>query len=213
MSAVTKTVSMVHNAVQIPIAVLVLLDPAVNHNTIYGHTHLSTLMCLISSGYFVYDLIVILLRFNHEGFAFLIHAVCCLFVYAYAVYSWYLHFFGAGFLLWELSTPFLHMRWFMLKSGASTTRKYLVNGLLLVLTFFLCRPVWGTWLSYKFFVDTEVELRSPRLGGFPAGGIWGYRVANVALNLLNYYWFWKIASKALQLFSARSRKAQAGKIC
>jgi hypothetical protein len=52
----------------------------------------------------------------------------------------------------------------------------------------------------QFFVDTEVELKSPRPDGFPASGIWGYRVANVALNLLNYFWFHKIAIKAVQLF-------------
>jgi hypothetical protein len=40
----------------------------------------------------------------------------------------------------------------------------------------------------QFFADTEVELRRPRPGGFPASGIWGYRIANVALNLLNYWW-------------------------
>lgn len=40
----------------------------------------------------------------------------------------------------------------------------------------------------QFFVDTEVELQHPRPNGFPASGIWGYRVANVALNLLNYFW-------------------------
>lgn len=73
---------------------MVLFDPAVNHDTIYGHTRLSTLMCLISSGYFLYDLIVVLLRFDQEGAAFLVHASCCLFVYTYAVYSFYLHFFG-----------------------------------------------------------------------------------------------------------------------
>jgi FtsH-binding integral membrane protein len=77
---------------QIPIAIMVLLDPAVNHDTIYGHTHLSTLMCLISSGYFLYDLLIVIARW--EGGGMLVHAACCLFVYTYAVYSFYLHFFG-----------------------------------------------------------------------------------------------------------------------
>lgn len=47
-------------------------------------------------------------------------------------------------------------------------------------------------------MDTQVELRHPA-GGFPPSGIWGYRIANVSLNLLNYFWFSKIAKKALQL--------------
>ncbi len=65
----------------------------------------------------------------------------------------------------------------------------------------------------QFFVDTEVELKHPRPNGFPASGIWGYRIANVSLNLLNYFWFYKIASKAVQLFApgnkrSKGRKAQ-----
>lgn len=56
---------------------------------------------------------------------------------------------GAGFLLWELSTPFLHLSWFMLKAGAGKSRPFLINGMALVVVFFACRPVWGTWLSYK----------------------------------------------------------------
>jgi hypothetical protein len=40
----------------------------------------------------------------------------------------------------------------------------------------------------QFFVDTEVELRHSRPDGFPASAICGYRIANVALNLLNYWW-------------------------
>lgn len=56
---------------------------------------------------------------------------------------------GAGFLLWELSTPLVHARWFLLKSGQSKERLYMVNGLAMAAVFLACRPVWGTWLSYK----------------------------------------------------------------
>jgi TLC domain len=56
---------------------------------------------------------------------------------------------GAGFLLWELSTPLVHARWFMLKAGQSRSTAYTVNGIALVLVFFACRPVWGTWLSLR----------------------------------------------------------------
>ncbi|KAF6256066.1 TLC domain-containing protein [Scenedesmus sp. NREL 46B-D3] len=196
---------------QIPIAFTVLLDPAVNHDTIYGHTHLSSLMCLVSSGYFLYDTLVVMAR--REGGGMMVHAACCLFVYTYAVYSFNLHFFGAGFLMWELSTLFVHLRWFLHRSGAGKSRLYVVNGLVMMVVFFLCRPVWGTWLSYRFFVDTAVELRHPRPGGFSASGIWGYRVANVALNLLNYYWFSIMFVKAVELLVPNKKKAAQGKIC
>jgi hypothetical protein len=62
----------------------------------------------------------------------------------------------------------------------------------------------------QFFVDTQVELLHPRPHGFPASGIWGYRIANVALNLLNYFWFSKIASKAVQLLSFQGSQQRGG---
>lgn len=80
--------------VQVPIAVMVLLDPQVYSDTIYGHTQLSVLMCVISSGYFLHDLVIVLLRLDTEGAPMLVHACCCLFVYTYAVYSYYLTFYG-----------------------------------------------------------------------------------------------------------------------
>ena len=60
----------------------------------------------------------------------------------------------------------------------------------------------------QFFVDTEVELQHPRPNGFPASGIWGYRIANVSLNLLNYFWFYKIAMKAVQLLGGKNKGHQ-----
>jgi hypothetical protein len=38
----------------------------------------------------------VLYRFKQEGPSMLVHAICCLFVYSYAVYSLYLHYFGEG---------------------------------------------------------------------------------------------------------------------
>ena len=46
------------------------------------------------SGYFIYDLICVLARYDLEGSAFLVHALCCLFVYGYAVFFGTLHWFG-----------------------------------------------------------------------------------------------------------------------
>jgi len=62
---------------------------------------------------------------------------------------------GAGFLLWELSTPFVHYRWFLLKAGRSKSRIYLINGLIMAVVFFACRPVWGTYLSYRVGHTTQ----------------------------------------------------------
>jgi hypothetical protein len=43
----------------------------------------------------------------------------------------------------------VHFRWFLHRSGAAKSRLYVVNGLVMMLVFFMCRPLWGTWLSYR----------------------------------------------------------------
>ena len=140
-----------HPPQKIPVAVTVLLDPALRASGIYAFSRASSAMVLVSSGYFLWDLAQVLLRYEREGAAYLVHAACCLFVYGYAVFSGYLHYYGAAFLLWELSTPFVHLRWALYKAGAVDGRLYLYNGVALVLVFFLCRPLWGTLTSARFF--------------------------------------------------------------
>ncbi len=49
-----------------------------------------------------------------------------------------LHFYGAGFLMWEISSFFVHARWFLFKLGAKKSYQTL-NGLGLLLSFTLCR--------------------------------------------------------------------------
>ncbi len=50
---------------------------------------------------------------------------------------------GAAFLMWEVSTPFVYMRWFLFTLGKSQSKAYIVNGLLMVATFFIFRNIMG----------------------------------------------------------------------
>lgn len=71
----------------------------------------------------------------------------------------------------------------------------LVNGLLLIFTFFSCRIVWGTVNSFIVFRDifsavynppkhiVEQGLAAPKWLAF------SYLASNLTLNCLNYYWF------------------------
>ena len=110
--------------------------------------------------------------------------------------------------MWELSTPFVHIRWLLSAMGRSDGRLYIANGLAMVAVFFCCRNVWGTWCSVRFFQATQAELDTPRPDGFSPAGIWGYRIANVSLNALNALWFYKMATKAAKLLLAGDGKGQ-----
>lgn len=205
-SAVTKLVGTVFNCVAVPLAVAVLLSPEVGRAPvgtarIHAASPLSLAMCVTASSYFLYDLCVVLLRFDDEGAGFLVHAVCCLFVYGYAVFSNVLHFHGANFLIWETSTAFVHARWALYHGGMAETRLYLANGLALLATFFSARNVFGLFCSVAFFRDTAEELALAAKGqsDFAPAAIYCYRAANVALNALNALWVSKIAKGAVAL--------------
>ena len=74
---------------------------------------------------------------------------------------------GAAFLMWELSTPFVYMRWFLFTLGKSDSKAYIINGLLMVGTFFVARNVFGTCES---LLDTR-ELSFSQLPDWQSCGM------------------------------------------
>jgi hypothetical protein len=102
-------------------------------------------------GYFAYDTAECLLRFEHEGPEFLLHGVFCFVVFTSLTHLRLMHWYGAGFLMWELSTPFMHLRWVLYKMAKDKGALYAANGAAGMLTFFLCRVVWGPVISALFW--------------------------------------------------------------
>lgn len=61
----------------------------------------------------------------------------------------FLNYYGAVFILYELSTPFLNFNWFMDKLGWTGSKIQLLNGLVLISTFFGARIAYGFSMSYQ----------------------------------------------------------------
>ncbi len=93
--------------------------------------------------------------------------------------------FGPKVLLYELSTPFVNIHWWLDKVNRTGSTLQLVNGLVLTIVFFLCRNVWGTYVAYRFVTDL-VRAYLDKPGSFP---IWLgalFVANNMALNVLNW---------------------------
>lgn len=103
---------------------------------------------------------------------------------------------GAAFLMWELSTPFVHLRWFLYKMKYDHTKMYFYNGLSMILAFFLARIVWGYYSSYLLVGDVLRERYVSPPSPFPVGGTVAYCTAAVVMNSLNTWWFYKMAERA-----------------
>jgi len=112
----------------------------------------------------------------------------------------FLAYYGPRFLLWELSTPFLNLNWFLERSYLKGTKIQLINGLALLASFFSARLVYGTYMvrvamnmcrnsfsydpqSYNFY-KTIIYNRAD----IPAVLFWTYTFGNLLLNSLNWFW-------------------------
>lgn len=194
----------------------ILLDPSFDINRLAAQTPTSVDCMNLAAGYFVYDACVCILRYVDNGPAYLLHGILCCMAYSYAALSGHLHVYGAMFLLWELSTPLLWLRWMMLKGGQAGTKLMSVVNYGFVAVFFACRIVYGPVMGWDFishsvpeaqevgFFDMKNHMSSSggekkmvTVSGVSCWVLAGYWVALLALNGLNYFWFSQMLSAAL----------------
>lgn len=98
----------------------------------------------------------------------------------------------------EASTPFLNFRWFLLTLNKKDSRLYLINGILLIVVFFLVRivtilPLWTIFYSLMSTPTWDlIELKYKFICVF----------SSAPLDFLNVYWFGKIINIVLKVLRA-----------
>lgn len=140
----------------------------------------------------------------------------------------FLNYYGPVFILYELSSPALNMHWFMDKLQLTGSIYQLINGIILITTFFSCRLVWGTINSVYVFNDIWHAMQDPhslpgrmsipkdnslftedvmRFAGDRELPLWlalSYLASNIVLNVLNFYWFAKMIETLRKRFDPPS---------
>eukprot|EP00192_Tetraselmis_astigmatica_P011321 CAMPEP_0117689328 /NCGR_PEP_ID=MMETSP0804-20121206/24419_1 /TAXON_ID=1074897 /ORGANISM="Tetraselmis astigmatica, Strain CCMP880" /LENGTH=357 /DNA_ID=CAMNT_0005502069 /DNA_START=283 /DNA_END=1357 /DNA_ORIENTATION=- len=206
--ATSRIVAEVFNIVALPLAILVLTDPAMWEDRLRSNSVISNVLIMFCSGYFIHDTFVCGSQVHHEGFLYLFHAVSCMSIYTYGMISGLQHLYGAVFILFEASTPLVHIHWFLHKTGNTGTKLYVLNGLAMVVVFFLARNVFGAVMSIDYFRLTTVELARTSGGDtLPEAIIWGYRTVLVLMNLLNLFWVHKMILGAAKALRKQAKKA------
>eukprot|EP00892_Ulva_mutabilis_P001743 jgi/Ulvmu1/1156/UM107_0030.1 len=192
---ITRIVGFIHNTVQVPIAIWVICHPQFAQNRFYGSHPISQLMLCGSAGFFLHDAVSCLIR---ESPFYVVHGLTCCLGYTAGAYLGLGHFYGGLFLLWEISTPFVQLRWILYKMGATETTAYAINGLLMVFSFGMVRVVFGTYFTGLLYYDTWKELKSDSKtpDAFPAGVC----AAATIVSCLNYYWFSLMIKSLVKIF-------------
>lgn len=176
-----KCASTTHSIIVAYLGIRVLMSPGIWLHRIHFISEESLLLSNISCGYFLYDFIMCLARLNIVGPVFLGHAVMAFTINCISVVSGVGHFYTAAFLVWEISTPFVNVRYFMNK--LQIRGENIINALIIFL-FLFCRIIWGTFIYYIIIIDTiyvseGLLLKIPVFIAF-------------LMNALNYYWFYKM---------------------
>ena len=149
----------------------------------------------------------------------------------------FLNYYGLNFILYELSTPFLNIHWFLDKINMTGSSTQLYNGILLLITFGLCRLVWGVYQTLHMYRDLCSALQTPDTVGILAYDIifsvcgrgpeptaeilqlsdgrtvpvWlalAYLSSNTMLVTLNFYWFGKMIEAVSKRFRGPNQKAK-----
>lgn len=96
----------------------------------------------------------------------------------------------------EATTPLLHLKWFMEMQGQSSKKRFIINGILFAIGFFVFRIAAGTWCSAKFVYGQNHVLAT--LG--PVQQYTFIFTYGVALGL-QYYWYYKIVNILVYKFN------------
>ncbi|RUO96146.1 TLC domain-containing protein, partial [Jimgerdemannia flammicorona] len=153
-------VSMAHCIVIILGAVPMLWDPALSKDKVFGYSPWAGNVFAIACGYFLWDTCTSIKYIKQQGAGFVFHGVSSFSVYIFS-YRPFLNYYGAPFLMFELSTPFLNINWFMDKLGMTGSIAQLINGFFLLSTFFFARLVFGFYMSfqtYREFSESSLDV-------------------------------------------------------
>ncbi|PQE03157.1 hypothetical protein CJF30_00005662 [Rutstroemia sp. NJR-2017a BBW] len=129
------------------------------HERVHGYTGASGMIQGLATGYFLWDLMITLQNIKVFGLGMLAHATSALLVFSFG-FRPFVNFYGCTFILYELSSPFLNFHWFFDKLDMTGSKPQLYNGIALLITFFSCRLVWGTYQSVRVYQDVWKALHN-----------------------------------------------------
>lgn len=95
----------------------------------------------------------------------------------------------------EFSTPFVSLRSILSTLGLKETRIYIINGLIMLLSFFICRVLMWPYVMWRYSLEIKLNIWQA-IYGLPAGCIIGILV----LFLPQLYWFFLMLKGALKVF-------------
>lgn len=194
-------VSTVQAIISISGCIPVLFLPTNSFNIANYYHPFCSLLAAISVGYFLWDLYICLRWYRIYGAQFLIHAGMALYCTMLPLLLGVCQIWVPKFLVYELSTPFVNINWYCKQLSLQGVQVpaflNLLNGLILIVVFFLVRICWGNVALTLYLAECFHFVESFSVSGLLLVG--GLVMCNVVLNALNVFWFNKMIRLAFKL--------------
>ncbi|KAJ1892644.1 hypothetical protein LPJ66_006225 [Kickxella alabastrina] len=161
----------------------IISNSKLKSNPLHGFDQVAEAVYSVTVGYFLWDIIDTYKNIKINGIGFMAHAVMSFGVYLLS-YTPLLQYYGACFMMFEVSTIFLNLHFFLEDLGLQDAIIYFINDIALVSSFFFARVVYGTIISinvWKLLANSEIPI-NPFVANF-------IRLSNLTLMGLSYYWF------------------------
>jgi len=160
-----------------------------NKDLAFGITKRRVDVLLWTLAYLIYDSYM-MIRVNRQQLSkeMILHHVVCISAFLLGLYLNVGTVFMASFIINEISTPFLHLRWFFSRMNMRDTLIATINNLTFALTYLVFRGIWNTYVFYvlcKGFWEYRNELHG---NAVPFGIIICLPFLALSHLLLNYYW-------------------------
>ncbi|OBZ90249.1 putative TLC domain-containing protein C17A2.02c [Choanephora cucurbitarum] len=195
-------VSTVHCLLVVTGSFFIFADNTLHQDRVFGYVRWAADIYSISCGYFLWDTIIAIYFYKYQGISMVIHGIASFSVFIFS-FRPFINYYGAVFLMYEISTIFLNFHWFMDKLGWTGSKIQLVNGIVLLLTFFGARVVFGPYMSYKLWNDIYAVKEDVPLRYWIV-----YGVANVATTCLNFWWFSQMVAMLRKRFPGQQEVAK-----
>ncbi|KAJ1991816.1 hypothetical protein GGI25_003177 [Coemansia spiralis] len=179
-----RLVSQVHAVTVVVLAVPIFFKEELIKDKLYGFDNYTAWVYTILCGYFLWDIFVCISDHKKIGIGFTIHAIASFGVFI-LIYRPSLQYHGASFIMFEASTIFLNNNWWLDKLGMTGSRLQLYNASILVFLYLTVRLMFGTYMSYHLFEELKAKGANT-----PTVLYYFYRIANHAVMILSYYWFY-----------------------
>lgn len=171
-----------------------LFDSSRIEKRLFGFTEANNKITILACGYFLWDMMI---SAYCSTPAFMVHGVVSFTVYSIGL-SGFINYYACVFLIFELSNPFLNIRWFANHYDKSSSILARINEGVFMLVFFLCRIVWGFTQIVILLIDFSLMYTRK---DFQLGHAVIIGLGNIVLDILNTYWFLimvKIAKKKMR---------------